>query len=315
MVKWINKIPAGMFLVPLIISMIFNAFMPNLFMTGGFVQNLFSGEGVGFILAAMTFFSGVGLKLSNVAKIVKRHGILLLIKAAITIGLSLLYMNFFGQDGIFGINALAFTVAVGSINPAVYMSVVKEYGEEMDTAAFGLTGMFSIPIFPIIIYSMAMGGSTGGGMDWTPVITTLIPLIAGMVLGNLDDNFAPIFTPGIGIMLPLLGWNLGQTLDLFASIKAGGSGILLTVIFMVLNIYLFLVDRYVLKNDGIVGIAMTNVAGVSTSTPAIIAAMFAATISTEMASAAVSQVLLAVIITSFISPFWASIQKRKVYGE
>lgn len=86
------------------------------------------------------------------------------------------------------------------------MSTVDVYGDDDDPAAYGLTGLFSLPLFPIIVFSI-VAGSTGGGMDWTPVFTTLIPLVAGMILGNIDTDFATVFTPGIGAILPLLGWN------------------------------------------------------------------------------------------------------------
>lgn len=52
--------------------------------------------------------------------------------------------------------------------------------------------------FPIIVYSL-LSGTLGGGMDWTPVFTTLIPLIVGLILGNIDTDFSKVFTPGIAL--------------------------------------------------------------------------------------------------------------------
>lgn len=210
MVKKLQKIPAGLFLVPMIVSMIVYTIAPDLMMTGGMVQSLFSGEGVGFIVAALTFFSGTLLNFKRLLRIVKRHGVILLVKGIISVIFSFLYIRMFGQSGVFGISAIAFVVAICSTNPAVYMSTIDEYGTEDDASAFGLTGLFSIPLFPIFIFTIVAGSSSGGGMDWTPLVTTLIPLIVGMVLGNIDTEFATIFRPGIGVLLPLLGWNLGQ---------------------------------------------------------------------------------------------------------
>lgn len=206
MVKKLQKLPAGLFLVPMIISMIVYTIAPNLMMTGGMIQTLFSGEDVGFIVAALTFYSGTSLNFKRLIRILKRHGVILVAKGVGSIALSLLYIWFFGQSGIFGVSALAFVVAISSVNPAVYMSTVDVYGDDDDPAAYGLTGLFSLPLFPIIVFSI-VAGSTGGGMDWTPVFTTLIPLVAGMILGNIDTDFATVFTPGIGAILPLLGWN------------------------------------------------------------------------------------------------------------
>ncbi len=312
MVKALQKIPAGLFLVPMIVSMIVYTIAPDLMMTGGMIQSLFSGEGVGFMVAALTFFSGTNLDIPRLGRIVKRHGVILLAKGIISIVLSLLYIYFFGQEGVLGISALAFTVAICSINPAIYMSTVEAYGDEDDTAAYGLTGLFSIPLFPIIVFSI-VAGSGGGGMDWTPVFTTLVPLFIGMILGNIDREFANVFAPGIGALLPLLGWNLGQGMNLLEALRSGIPGVILTVLFLILNSYLFLMDDKLMNNDGIVGISLTNVAGVSTSTPAIIGAMYPAILGSYV-TGATSQVLLVCVITSILTPLVAKWQYHRYYN-
>src|SRR5690554_6084190 len=102
----------------MIISMIIYTIAPNLMMTGGMVQSLFSGEGVGFIVAALTFYSGTSLNFKRLVRILKRHGVILVVKGIVSVTLSLLYIKFFGQAGILGVPALAFVVAVSSVNPA-----------------------------------------------------------------------------------------------------------------------------------------------------------------------------------------------------
>ena len=180
-----------------------------------------------------------------------------------------------------------------------------------DPAAYGLTGLFSIPLFPIIVFSI-IAGASGGGIDWTPVFTTLIPLFIGIILGNIDTEFSDVFTPGIGAILPLLGWNLGQGMNLVVALQAGGSGLILTILFLLINSYLFFLDSKILKNDGIVGIGLTNVAGVSTATPAIIGLMYP-TILGSYVSSATSQVLLVCVITSILTPIIAQWQYKRYY--
>ena len=130
-------------------------------------------------------------------------------------------------------------------------------------------GLFLVPmILSMIVYTIAPDlMMTGGSVDWSPVITTLIPLIVGIILGNIDTDFAKVFTPGIGAILPLLGWNLGQGMNLVVALQSGVSGLLLTAIFLAINSYLFVLDNKIMKNDGVVELALLNVAGVSTSTP------------------------------------------------
>ena len=167
--------------------------------------------------------------------------------------------------------------------------------------------------FPIIVYSL-LSGTSGGGMDWTPVFTTLIPLIVGLILGNIDTDFSKVFTPGIGAILPLLGWNLGQGMNLVDALKAGGAGFVLLIMFLVINLYIIFLDNKVLKNDGIVGFALLNVAGVSTSTPAVIGALYPA-LAGSYVSAATSQVLLVCVVTSILTPILTQWQYKRVYGK
>lgn len=178
-------------------------------------------------------------------------------------------------------------------------------------------GLFLVPmILSMIVYTIAPDlMMTGGSVDWSPVITTLIPLIVGIILGNIDTDFAKVFTPGIGAILPLLGWNLGQGMNLVVALQSGVSGLLLTAIFLAINSYLFVLDNKIMKNDGVVGLALLNVAGVSTSTlPAVIGALFPA-MAASYVSGATSQVMLVCVITSILTPIITQWQYKRYYGE
>lgn len=264
------------------------------------------------MVAALTFYSGTNLNIKRLVRVFKRHVVILVVKAIVSILLSLGYIYLFGQEGILGISAVAFVVAISSANPAIYMSIVEPYGDDDDPTAFGLTGLFSIPLFPIFIYSL-IAGSAGGGMDWTPVITTLVPLIIGVILGNIDPEFGEVFSPGIGAILPLLGWNLGQGMDLVAAIKAGGPGLILTVVFILLNSYLFFLDYNVLGNNGVVGLALISVAGVSVSTPAVLGSLYPEIVGNYVLDAT-SQLLLVCVITSILAPIASQMQYKHYYG-
>lgn len=296
MVTFINRIPAGTFLVPLLISALLYTIAPDLLKIGGMTEAFLAGGSIPFIIGMITFCSGMAIDVKKVAPLIKRHGVLLLTKLILCIGLSFLYMNVFGQVGIVGISALAFTVAICSMNPAVYIALVTQFGTEMDQAAFGLTTLFSIPALPMIAY--ALSGS--GTIDWMPIISTIIPLILGMILGNVDKNFNDIFGTGMTVLIPILGWNLGQGMNLIEGFQSGLSGLLLVLIFYVLMLPLFLMDRKVLGNDGVVGIAMISVAGSSTAFPAILVRTIPALAPYQ--TSAVAQVLTLAVITIILTP-------------
>lgn len=307
MLNAIKKVPAGTFLVPMLASAFVYTFWPNLFQVGGLTEHIFGGAGTNGIIGAICFASGTGIDLKRIGYALKRQGVLLLAKFVIAGGISLLFISVFGQSGVMGISALAFTITICSINPAVYLSLMQQYGNEQDTAVYGITGLFSIAAVPMIIYGIA----SGGGMDWTPVISTLIPMAAGVVFGNLDPNFRAFFMPALPGLTFLMGWNLGYGLNLIDAVQAGGGGLILAVLFYLINFSMLLIDRFVLKNDGTVGATFMTVAGLSVSTAGLVGAIYPELLGNYVGPAA-SQVLLVVVVTSVITPFIvAKLAKQK----
>ena len=118
------------------------------------------------------------MKLGALKKVMKNHGVLLLAR---------------------------FIVAIGSINPAVYLALVNDFGKEENKTVFGITSLFAIPIMPVFIYSL----SYADGCEWMLLVSTLIPVILGIILGNIVQGFHKISGTGVAALLPLLGWNIG----------------------------------------------------------------------------------------------------------
>ena len=298
MLNAIKKFPAGTFLVPMLTSAFIYTFWPNLFQIGGLTEHIFGGAGTNGIIGAICFCSGTGIDLKKIGYALKRQGVLLVAKFIVGASLSLLFISLFGQAGVLGISALAFTITICSINPAVYLSLMQQFGNEIDTAVYGITGLFSIAAVPMIVYGIASGRS----MDWMPVISTLIPMAAGVAFGNLDPEFRTFFMPALPALTFLMGWNLGYGLNLIESLRAGGGGIILALLFYAINVSMLVIDKFVLKNDGAVGATFMIVAGLSVSTAAILGSIYPDVLS-EYVTAAASQVLLVVVITSVITPF------------
>lgn len=297
MLDTIKRIPAGTFLVPMLVSAFLYTFWPNLFQIDGLTEHIFGGGGTNGIVGAICFCSGTGIDLKKIGYALKRQGVLLGAKFVICVSISLFYISFFGQNGVLGISALAFTIAICSINPAVYLSLMQQYGSEQDTAVYGLVGLFSTAAVPMVVYGIA----SGGGMDWMPIISTLIPISAGIVFGNLDPKFKEFFMPALPPLTFLMGWNLGYGLNLVDALQAGSGGIILAVLFFIINLSMLFIDRFVLKNDGTVGATFMTVAGLSVSTAGLLGTIYPEVLSGFVAAAA-SQVLMVVVATSVITP-------------
>lgn len=298
MLKFMKKIPGGLLLVPMLISALFATFLPDVFKIGGMTEAFFTTKGINYIVALVCFCSSAALDLEKMKKVIRKQGSILALKVVICFVFSFLYFKFFGMNGIFGISAIAFTATICSLNPSLYLALVSDYGDPGDEGAFGLTGLLCVPAFPMLVYSV----SKVSGVDWMPVVSVLIPIVSGIVIGNLDKELGKFFAGAVPILTPFMGWAFGAGINLIAAFKAGLEGIILAVIFYVVSFpLLWLFETKVLKESGITTFAISSIAGLSVSVPSLIAA---ADPSVEtIANGAVAQIALGVVITSVITPY------------
>lgn len=292
-----KKVPAGTFIIPMIISAALYTLFPGYSEIGGSTQWLLTADGTGFIVAAIVFFSGTLVKLQTLIEVLKKQGVLIVVKTIFAILGIWLYIQFFGYDGIFGVSILAVVLALSSINPSMYISLANGYGKQEDVAAFGLIGAFCLPFYPTLLYGVVGSSSS---LDLMPVLSTLIPLFLGMLLGNLDDNFSKLYAPGISMLIPILGWNIGYGMNLLSAVQALPAGIVLAIIFYLFMSPMYLTERYVLRDNGITSLLMTSAAGLSVSYASVLAQTYPA-LEPYVQSAQV-QVLTLVVITAVVTP-------------
>lgn len=100
MLKIINKVPAGTFLVPLIVSMVLYTFWPDLFKVGGFTEAMFSSTGVNIISGLLAFATGSRINIQILKRLLKHQGALLLVKIVFATILSFAFLALFGHQGI-----------------------------------------------------------------------------------------------------------------------------------------------------------------------------------------------------------------------
>ncbi|MDK8485325.1 2-keto-3-deoxygluconate permease [Aerococcus urinae] len=302
MLKRIAKIPAGTFLVPMIISMLLISFFPGMYdVFGGTAQAAFQ-QGTSVVIGFLVFAAGTTLDFKKIGPLLKRHLPMVVFKLVLSTLYILTFYWLFGVEGILGVNLLTFACVMYSLNPAVALAIHSEYGDQQFGAVYGIYGILGMSFTPLILLSLLTASGGGAGIDWNPIISIFIPLIVGALLGNIDPDFADFFSPLIGKLLPFLGWNLGVGMNLMDAISSGLSGLLMAVIFMALMFPLILFDKYVTKvNDGVDGVAIWNVAGMSVANPAIIGAALPAVFATQVTSAT-AIVMMVCIITSLASP-------------
>ena len=69
---FLNKVPAGMMVVPRLISAFINTFFPDLFKIGGFTQAVFTTAGTAGIIGAQLVCMGAQLRVTELFAVVRR---------------------------------------------------------------------------------------------------------------------------------------------------------------------------------------------------------------------------------------------------
>lgn len=294
----IQKIPGGMMIIPMFITAIINTFFPQSLQIGGLTTALFTSKGTLTVIGVIMFLTGCQFKVNEIPMTLKRGGAICAGRLIIGYAAAWLVMHFFGLEGFWGISAMAFTVAMVSTNPGIYIALVSQYGDGVDRAAFGLLNVIAVPAAPILI----MEAASGAGIDYMSILATLAPFVAGMFLGNLDEKIRQLTGPALPAMLPFLGFCFGASINLFAAVKSGVAGILLTIVYIVINVPLMLLlDRQILRRPGYGAVASCSVAGISVVVPMMLGANNSAYMPYVEASTA--QLAMAVVFTSFITPW------------
>lgn len=101
-------------------------------------------------------------------------------------------------------------------------------------------------------------------------------------------------------------------MNFIEALQSGVSGILLTIIFVILMLPLYFADTKLLSYYGISGIAVITMTGMSTIIPLTIDDAFPEV--AQYVTSANPQILFATIILAILSPIMAKRCYKKVYG-
>ena len=103
-------------------------------------------------------------------------------------------------------------------------------------------------------------------IDFMPIISTLIPLISGIVIGNLDKELGKFLATCMPFLIVVLGWAVGLGINLLETVRAGLDGILMTAIYYVFTfVPMLFVDKLVVKHGGLSASAIVTLGVVLTA--------------------------------------------------
>jgi 2-keto-3-deoxygluconate permease len=297
----IERVPGGMMVIPLLTGSVIATFLPGLpKFFGSFTAGLFSGALP--ILAVFYVCMGSTLDLRMTGYIAKKGGALFATKILLGVMVGLIAGHFLGErpidQGFFaGLSALALVAAINDTNGGLYMALVSRYGKAEDAAAYSIMSIESGPFLTML--SLGVAGLSA--FPWQTLVGSVLPLVCGMVLGNLDSEIREFLGRAVPVMIPFFAFALGATLNLATVITAGLLGIVLGLFVLVVSgIFLILSDRFT-GGTGTAGLAAATTAGNAAAVPTLVAAANPAY--ADAAKPATILVTASVVITAVLVPF------------
>ncbi|MBB3130606.1 2-keto-3-deoxygluconate permease [Paenibacillus rhizosphaerae] len=297
----IDKVPGGMMLIPLLIGALIRTFFPQVFDMPEFKSSFTGGllTGTSALLAAFYICLGSTIRFQATGYILKKGVSLWAGKIGTTFLIALLIKAIFpDQNNLFlGLSALAIIAAFSDTNGGLYMALMGQLGKKKeDVAAYSIMSLESGPFFTMLILGVA-------GLASFPIMAfvfAILPLVLGMILGNLDEKMREFLSKGQDVIIPLFSLAIGAGINLTNVVKAGFSGVILGIgVVVITGIVLFLIDRLT-GGDGVAGIAASSTAGNASAVPMAVAAVYSGY--SSIAADATLQVTACVIVTAILTP-------------
>ncbi|WP_425058853.1 2-keto-3-deoxygluconate permease [Sporomusa carbonis] len=312
----LERIPGGLMMIPLLLGAVTNTLFPTAAKTfGSFTGALMTGALP--ILSVFFFCMGATIDFKATPYILKKGGALLGSKILAGTLLGLLAAQFMPtgmvESGVFaGLSVLAIVASMNDTNGGLYMALIGQYGKKEDGGAYTLMSMESGPFFTML----TLGIAGLAAFPWEAFVGAILPLLVGMVLGNLDHELRDFVKPAIPILIPFFAFGLGNTLNLTTVWKSGLLGVLLGIAVVVVTGTVLIIADKLTGGNGVAGIAAASTAGNAAAVPAAIASIDKTY--AGIAPSATMLVATCVIVTAVLVPLatalwakWVNADQRK----
>ena len=306
--RTVERIPGGMMLVPLLIGIVIHTCAPNAGdFFGSFTGALFSGPLP--ILAVFNVGLGATIDFRSTPYVLRKGGSLLVTKVGLAVVVGLMAGHFMGEapvsGGFFaGFSALAAVAAISDTNGGLYVALAGQFGKSRDVAANAVMSVESGPFVTMVI----LGTAGLSAFPWHTLLGAILPLLVGMLLGNLDPEIRRWFGTGMPILIPFFAFALGAGINLKTVWSAGLLGVLIGLcVALVGGTLLVLADRLT-GGSGIAGLAAASTAGNAAAVPAVVAAANPAYPAAEPSATVL--VSASVVVTAILVPILCALYSR-----
>ncbi|MDT8265451.1 2-keto-3-deoxygluconate permease, partial [Roseomonas sp. DSM 102946] len=198
----IEKVPGGMMVVPLALGAVIATFFPDTpKFFGSFTGALFTGSLT--ILAVFYVCMGASIDFKATPYILKKGGTLFAVKIGMAMLMGVVFGHFLGEapvgSGLFaGLSTLAIVAAMNDTNGGLYMALMGQYGEPRDVGAYTVMTLESGPFLTMV----TLGVAGLSAFPWPTLVGSILPLVVGMILGNLDREMRGFLSRAIPVMIP-----------------------------------------------------------------------------------------------------------------
>ncbi len=290
----INRIPGGLMVVPLLLGVMVNTFFPQALEIGGFTTALFKAGALPLI-AAFLVCMGAGIDVRKAPRALGQGAAITLAKFVTAVAFGLFVGRFF-PTGFFGLSALAIVAAMENTNGGLYAALTGKFGTETDVGAISVISINDGPFLTMV----ALGATGLASIPFMSLVAVIIPIIIGMILGNLDKEMREFLVKGAPVLIPMFAFPLGAGLSFATIIQAGLPGLLLGLMVVgITGAACIFADRLA-GGSGIAGASAASTAGNAAATP--IAVALADPSLAGIADAATAQVATSVVVTALLVP-------------
>nr|WP_238348254.1 2-keto-3-deoxygluconate permease [Ornithinimicrobium pratense] len=129
--QWMDKVPGGLMLIPLILGSIVGTWGVGFLELGSFTTALFANSALPLI-ALLIFATGTQVSVRTSGPVLATAGVVLLMKSIIPASLVIALGWVVGLDGIFGLSILGLLAMLDNSNGGLWLAFTGRYGDKRD---------------------------------------------------------------------------------------------------------------------------------------------------------------------------------------